>query len=93
VYRTTVNPYRFNPKAETQADRYFVQILARFNPERDVFICKQELAEPTTEIPRYIKPVKAERKPLDSSDQKARSNNNRKPTTKPVILPNSQVLV
>jgi hypothetical protein len=56
-----VKPFRFNPKAEKdqQGDRYFVECVCEFNPRFDSLNLIELLSEPTTNIPRYKKPVKA----------------------------------
>jgi DNA-binding transcriptional regulator YiaG len=49
-----VPPYRFNPKAEQQPDRYFVQLKCRFISKMDSFGVKEILSEPTTTFPKYL---------------------------------------
>ena len=49
-----VPPYRFNPKAEQQPDRYFVQLKCRFISKMDSFGVKEVLSEPTTTFPKYL---------------------------------------
>lgn len=56
-----VKPFRFNPKLDKdkQGDRYFVQIKARFIVDKEVWGFKELLAEPTLDIPKFYKPIKA----------------------------------
>ena len=49
-----VPPYRFNPKAEQQPDRYFVELKCRFISKMDSFGVKELLSEPTTTFPKYL---------------------------------------
>ncbi len=49
-----VPPYRFNPKAEQQPDRYFVELKCRFISKMDSFGVKEVLSEPTTTFPKYL---------------------------------------
>ncbi len=49
-----VPPYRFNPKAEEQPDRYFVELKCRFIPKMDSFGVSEVLSEPTTTFPKYL---------------------------------------
>lgn len=49
-----VPPYRFNPKAEQQPDRYFVELKCRFISKMDSFGVKEILSEPTTTHPKYL---------------------------------------
>lgn len=55
-----VKPFRFNPKLkkEQQEKTYFVEIKARFLPNRDVFGFVELLSEPTTELPKFLKASK-----------------------------------
>ncbi|MEP0924843.1 hypothetical protein NDA02_23990, partial [Leptolyngbya sp. ST-U4] len=55
-----VRPFRFNPKLEKeqQAQTYFVQVKARFVPERDVFEFVEQLSEPIQEVPGFLKASK-----------------------------------
>ncbi len=49
-----VPPWRFNPKASQQGDRYFVEMKAKFIPKLDTFGFVELLSEPTTTFPRYL---------------------------------------
>ncbi|MCD8489337.1 MAG: hypothetical protein LRZ84_22005 [Desertifilum sp.] len=55
-----VKPFRFNPKLkkEQQAQTYFVQVKARFLPERDVFEFIEQFHEPIKEAPGFLKASK-----------------------------------
>jgi hypothetical protein len=49
-----VPPFRFNPKAESQGDRYFVEMKAKFIARLDTFGFVELLSEPTTIFPRHL---------------------------------------
>ena len=49
-------PFRFNPRAEKQGERFFVEMKAKFIPKLDTFGFTELLAEPTTTFPRYLLP-------------------------------------
>ncbi len=51
-----VPPFRFNPRADKQGDRFFVEFKAKFIPKLDTFGFSEMLAEPTTVFPRYLLP-------------------------------------
>ena len=55
-----VRPFRFNPKLEKeqQGKTYFVELKARFLPERDVFGFVEQLSEPSEEPPKFFKASK-----------------------------------
>ena len=57
---STAKPFRYNRNLgkEEQADRYFVQVKARFLPGRDCFGFIKEIDLPSDRIPRFIKPKK-----------------------------------
>ena len=59
----TVKPFRFNPKAtkEEQAKTYFVQIKAKFLPQRDCFGFSEMLADPIKKPPKFLKASKADK--------------------------------
>jgi hypothetical protein len=56
-----VNPFRFNPKIpkDQLPKRWFLQALFKFIPNRNCWGWVEDLEEPTEQIPRYQKPVKA----------------------------------
>jgi hypothetical protein len=56
-----VNPFRFNPKipSDQLPKRWFIQALFKFIPLRNCWGWVEDLEEPTEQIPRYQKPVKA----------------------------------
>ena len=58
-----VKPFRFNPKAakEEQAKTYFVQIKAKFLPQRDCFGFSEMLADPIEKPPKFLKASKADK--------------------------------
>ncbi len=70
----SVQPFRFNPRLEKdeQQPRFFVQLKARFLPEKGVFGFESLVAPPSPEHPKYIKVKKPEQKP--SKDKKVRGS-------------------
>jgi hypothetical protein len=58
-----VPPFRFNPKLpkEEQAKRYFVQIKAKFSPEKNLFYFDSILGLPTEDTPRFLKASKTDK--------------------------------
>ncbi len=65
-----VNPFRFNPKLskEEQGRPKFVQIIAKFLPNRDNFGFIEQVAEPLEEPPKFLKASK-----LDKEEQRKKS--------------------
>jgi len=60
-----VPPFRFNPnltKDDKKADRYFVEIQAKFLPEQGLFAFDSLLAKPTKKIPKHLKEIKPAQK-------------------------------
>lgn len=55
---STVKPFKFNPKAKTQSDKYFAQLKTKFIPRLNTFGFVEEMDEATLKVPKYIKPVK-----------------------------------
>ncbi len=55
-----VKPFRYNPNLDKdkQADRYFVEIKARFLPDREQWGFMELLGEPTLELPNFMKAPK-----------------------------------
>ncbi|MGK7921194.1 MAG: hypothetical protein AB4080_14415 [Trichodesmium sp.] len=55
-----VQPFRFNPRLDKdqQGDRYFVEIKARFLPDREQWGFMELLGEPTLEFPDFMKAPK-----------------------------------
>ena len=58
-----VRPFRFNPKLdkEQQGHSSFVEVLAKFLPERDVFGFSKLLAEPMEKAPNFLKARKEDK--------------------------------
>ncbi len=58
-----VIPFRFNPKLgkEEQGRTMFVQVKAKFIPQRDTFGFVEQLAEPLEESPRFLKASKEDK--------------------------------
>ncbi|MEC4803925.1 MAG: hypothetical protein SAJ12_20690 [Jaaginema sp. PMC 1079.18] len=58
-----VKPFRFNPKAQKdeQGKPTFVQVKARFLPQRNVFGFSSLLAPPSEKAPRFLKASKADK--------------------------------
>ncbi len=53
-----IKPFRYNPKAETQGDKYFVDVTANWDSNRNcLYINKLNFA--TKWIPKYLKPIKS----------------------------------
>ena len=52
-----VEPFRFNRKLEKeeQGETFFVQIKAKFLPDKDLFCFDSLMGVPTTELPKFIK--------------------------------------
>ncbi len=86
-----VAPFRFNPKLtkEEQGRAEFVQVKAKFLPQRDSFGFIEQLAEPLSEAPRFLKASKedkAEQRNTKSRQQNAPPNMKRLETTpKPIV--------
>jgi hypothetical protein len=55
-----VKPFKFNPKSDTQGDKYFAQVQTKFIPRLNTFGVVEEIGESTLKVPKYIKPVKKE---------------------------------
>lgn len=56
-----IRPFKFNPKIKDkkeQADKYFVEVTAKFIPRLNTFGVVEVIGEPTKKLPRYIRPVK-----------------------------------
>lgn len=74
-----VLPFRFNPKLPKDQDQgrpMFVQVKAKFIPERNQFEFIEQLAEPLAESPRFLKA---------SKEDKAEQRKNAPPTTQKPI--------
>lgn len=59
-----VKPFRFNPKLPKDQDQgrpMFVQVKAKFIPERDQFEFIEQLGEPLAESPRFMKASKEDK--------------------------------
>jgi len=58
-----VRPFRFNPKLEKEQQGHssFVEVLAKFLPERDVFGFSQLLSEPMEKAPNFLKARKEDK--------------------------------
>lgn len=77
-----VPPFRFNPKVpkEEQAKRYFVQLKAKFDPQKNIFIFDSLMGLPTEELPNFLKASKTDKATVAA--QKRKSNPNKKPGAK-----------
>ncbi|RCJ40934.1 hypothetical protein A6770_36980 [Nostoc minutum NIES-26] len=77
-----VPPFRFNPKLskEEQAKRYFVQLKAKFNPDKNIFIFDSLMGLPTEELPNFLKASKTDKATVAA--EKRKSNPNKKPGAK-----------
>ena len=72
LWDATVEPFKFNPEAEKDAQmpRYFVEVRAIFKD--GLFVVEEMLREPTRKIPRFIKVSKKEQpKSVEKTAQKA----------------------
>ncbi len=69
-----VQPFRFNPKLkkEEQKPLYFVSIKAKFLPEKNLFLFIEQLAEPTQDVPRFLKTRKEDKMELNKQRNKTR---------------------
>ncbi len=67
-----VKPFRFNPKLdkEQQGHPYFVEVKARFLPERNVFGFVEQLAEPMQEAPSFLKLKKEDKAKTQQKQRK-----------------------
>ncbi len=67
-----VKPFRFNPKLDKdkQGDRYFVQVKARFLADKGVWGFMELIGEPTLDVPKFYKPLKAAPPSQDEGKQK-----------------------
>ena len=54
-WQSEFKPFKYNPKVEKQADKYFVQMKARLLLGRNCFGHSETLAEPILEIPPFLK--------------------------------------
>lgn len=61
-----LKPFKFNPKAETQGEKYFAQLHTKFIPRLNTFGVVEEIGESTLRVPKYIKPVKVDPTKADS---------------------------
>ncbi len=80
-------PFRFNPKAEKDKQGYppFVQVKARFLPQRDLFGFVEQLADPLEKAPRFLKVSKedkAEAIKMKAKAQKTKTKTETKTETK-----------
>ncbi len=73
-----VKPFKFNPKAETQGEKYFAQVQAKFIPRLNTFGVVSEMDESTLKVPKYIKPIRTENSDLKKSDDNADSQSDSK---------------
>ena len=93
-----VQPFRFNPKLkkEEQKPLYFVSIKAKFLPEKNLFLFIEQLAEPTQDVPRFLKTRKEDKMELNKQRNKTRKKSSfkkgiqknkkyPKPSKKPVL--------
>ncbi|WP_414756342.1 hypothetical protein [Anabaena sp. CCY 9910] len=81
-----VPPFRFNPKAskDEQAKRYFVQIKAKFAPEKNIFFFDSILGLPTEDVPRFLKASKTDKaEVIKQKRQQRKDTENKTETPKP----------
>ncbi|MDV3001370.1 MAG: hypothetical protein N5P05_002976 [Chroococcopsis gigantea SAG 12.99] len=85
-------PFRFNPKAEEQAKRYFVDGVFRFDLARECFLWKGDSAPPSDRLPYYRKPVKAgETPPPPPPPPKGNKKKSEQQEVKEVIMVNGRI--
>lgn len=59
---SSVRPFRYNPRLGKEQGRpMFVQLKARFLPDRDTFGFVEQMAEPLAESPRFLKASKEDK--------------------------------
>lgn len=81
-----VPPFRFNPKVpkEEQAKRYFVQVKAKFSPEKNIFFFESILGLPTEDVPRFLKASKGDKaEVIKQKHQQRKDTKNKNETPKP----------
>ena len=89
-----VKPFRFNPKLkkEEQAKVYFVQIKAKFLPQRDCFGFSEMLGDASEKLPKFLKASKADKAEVQkkSAKNKPPGKGKFKPQGKPRYEANSE---
>jgi hypothetical protein len=81
-----VRPFRFNPKAEgDQGHPAFVQVKAKFLPQRNVFGFFELLAEPQENAPKFLKASKKDKATL--LEAKKKEMRGAAPTSAPTSVP------
>ena len=95
-----VKPFRFNPKLqkEEQAKVYFVEIKAKFLPQRDCFGFSEMLGEPLEKLPKFLKASKKDKAEVQKTAKKnkppakgnARPVSKGKPQNKGIVKPLSK---
>lgn len=75
-----VPPFRFNPKVprEEQGKRYFVQVKAKFAPEKNLFFFDSILGLPTEDVPRFLKASKSDKAEVIKQKKQQRKDIERK---------------
>ncbi|NJM69473.1 MAG: hypothetical protein HC862_04195 [Scytonema sp. RU_4_4] len=88
-----VRPFRFNPKAtkEEQGHPAFVQIKARFLPQRDVFGFVEQLAEPTETAPKFLKASKQDKASAQAAKKAAKRDKPPVQAEKPAEKPAEKI--
>lgn len=76
-----VRPFRFNPKLdkEQQGHSAFVEVKAKFMPNRDVFGFVELLGEPLETAPRFLKASKQDKATVQQDAAKARRETAQRP--------------
>ena len=87
-----VRPFRFNPKQdkEEQGHPYFVQIKARFLPQKNLFTFVEQLAEPSEITPKFLKVSKEDKMKAQQEKRKAASSALAKKNKPPKKSPKQQ---
>lgn len=86
-----IAPFRYNPRIpkEEQGRAKFVQIKARFLPQRNTFAFMEQMAEPLEEIPRFLKASKSDK---EEQRKNAAAHNKKKLNQQPSAQPSQQPL-
>ncbi len=79
-----VRPFRFNPKLdkEQQGHSSFVEVLAKFLPERDVFGFSKLLSEPMEKAPNFLKARKEDKAEALKNKMQLQRSQSQKPKKK-----------
>ena len=90
-----ITPFRFNPRIDKKEQGHpkFVQLKAKFVPQRDSFVFLEELAAPLEEPPKFLKASKQEKAEQQAEQRKKSSPTKsikKKLVPKPKLAPPSK---